>query len=307
MARLEREGTLRPVAPFDFDQSLDFIQTFPPMHGEQLVSETTLTRAAWASQTPVAFKLRATGTVEEPELHYEFYADDALSEADVAALLRRITVYLSLDDDLHPLYDLIDSDPPFVAVKRELYGYHQVKFLTPFENTCWTILSQRNLLPIAQRMKRVLIKEFSAGVEVAGMQYWPFPGAKAVVQASLEDLTRLLRNSRRAEYVRGAAVAFSEVDDKFLREGAYDEVFRWLCDIPGVGDWSAALIMIRSLGRMERIPYGDKSLMRIAGQIYGDGQPVTPEELQRLADRYGDLQGYWAHYMRATGRLVLSP
>jgi DNA-3-methyladenine glycosylase II len=307
VARIEREGTLRPVAPFDFDQSLDFIQTFSPMHGEQLVSETTLTRAAWVSQAPVAFKLRATGTVEEPELHYEFHADQALSEADVAALGRRITVYLSLDDNLHPLYDLIDSDPPFVAVKRELYGYHQVKFLTPFENTCWTILSQRNLLPIAQRMKRVLIKEFSAGIEVAGMQYWPFPGAKTVVQASVEDLTHLLRNSRRAEYVHGAAVAFSEVDDKFLREGAYDEVFGWLCDIPGVGDWSAALIMIRSLGRMERIPYGDKSLMRIAGQIYGDGQPVTPEELQRLADRYGDLQGYWAHYMRATGRLVLSP
>jgi DNA-3-methyladenine glycosylase II len=307
VARLEREGTLRPAAPFDFDQSLDFIQTFPPMHGEQLVSETTLTRSAWASQTPVAFKLRATGTVEEPELHYEFHADEALSEADVAALLRRITVYLSLDDDLHPLYELIDSDPPFVPVKRELYGYHQVKFLTPFENTCWTILSQRNLLPIAQRMKRVLIKEFSAGIEVAGMQYWPFPGAKTVVQASLEDLTRLLRNSRRAEYVHGAAVAFSEVDDTFLHEGAYDEVFRWLCGIPGVGDWSAALIMIRSLGRMERIPYGDRSLMRSAGQIYGDGQPVTPEELQRLANRYGDLQGYWAHYLRATGRLVLSP
>jgi hypothetical protein len=64
VARIEREGTLRPVAPFDFDQSLDFIQTFSPMHGEQLVSETTLTRAAWVSQAPVAFKLRATGTVE---------------------------------------------------------------------------------------------------------------------------------------------------------------------------------------------------------------------------------------------------
>jgi DNA-3-methyladenine glycosylase II len=307
VARVERQGTLRPAAPFDFDQSLDFIQTFSPMHGEQLVSETTLTRAAWASQTPVAFKLRATGTVEGPEVLYELYADEALSEADAVALLRRITVYLSLDDDLQPLYDLIDADPPFVAIKRELYGYHQVKFLTPFENTCWTILSQRNLLQIAQRMKRVLIKEFSACVEVAGMQFWPFPGAKTVVQASLEDLTRLLRNSRRAEYVLGAAAAFCDVDDKFLREGPYDEVFRWLCGIPGVGDWSAALIMIRSLGRMERIPHGDKSLMRIAGQIYGDGQPVTPEELQRLADRYGDLQGYWAHYMRATGRLVLSP
>lgn len=307
MARLQREGTVRPVAPFDFEQSLDFIQTFPPMHGEQVVSEKTLTRAAWASQTPVAFKLWATGSVEEPELCYEFYANEALGEGDEAALLRRITAYLSVNDDLHRFYDLIDSDPPFVTVRRELYGYHQVKFLTPFENACWTILSQRNLLPIAQRMKRTLIKEFSAGVEVDGMQYWPFPGAKIVVQASLDELTRLLRNSRRAEYVHGAAVAFSEVEEKFLHEGPYDEVFRWLCGIPGVGAWSAALIMIRSLGRMERVPYGDRSLMRIAGHIYGDGQPLAADEVQRLADHYGDLQGYWGHYLRVTGRVVLAP
>ena len=307
MARLQREGTVRPVAPFDFDQALDFIDAFPPMHGEQVVSETSLKRAAWASQTPVAVKLSATGTVEEPELRYEFHADNPLSEVDAAALVRRIETYLSLNDDLHRFYELIDSDPPFVTVKRELYGYHQVKFLTPFENACWTLLSQRNSLPIAQHMKRTMIREFSAAVEFDGMQYWPFPGAKAVVQASVEDLTQRLRNSRRAEYIHGAAVAFSQVDEAFLRQGSYDEVSRWLTGIPGVGAWSAPFIMIRSLGRMERIPYGDRSLMRIAGHVYGDGRPLPAEEVQRLADHYGDLQGYWAHYLRVAGRVVPTP
>ena len=307
MAELQRRGTVRPVAPFDFDQVLDFIVTFPPMHGEQVVSEKTLTRAAWASAQPVAFKLFAGGGVEDPKLHYEFSANEPLSETDVAALRRRIEVYLSLNDDLRRFYALIDADPPFGRVRRELYGYHQVKFLTPFENTCWTILSQRNSLTIAQLMKRKLVREFSASVELEGRQYWPFPGAKVVGQAGVGDLTRLLRNSRRAQYIGGAAAAFSEVDEHFLHEGPYDEVFRWLCDIPGVGAWSAAFIMIRSLGRMERIPYGDRSLMRLAGHIYGDGQPLAADEVQRLADHYGDLQGYWAHYLRVMGRVVLAP
>ena len=307
MALLQRHDTVRPCAPFDFDQVLDFIVTFPPMHDEQTVSEKTLTRAAWASRAPVAFRLSAAGSVEEPELHCEFYADEPLSETDAAALGRRVEVYLSLDDDLHRFYELIESDPPFVRVRRELYGYHQVKFLTPFENTCWTILSQRNSLPIAQHMKRKLIREYSASVELDGRQYWPFPGARAVGQASVQDLAALLRNSRRAEYIHGAAAAFSAVDDSFLHEGPYDEVFRWLCDIPGVGAWSAAFIMIRSLGRMERIPWGDRSLMRIAGHIYGEGQPLPAAEVQRRADHYGDLQGYWAHYLRVMGRVVLAP
>ena len=124
MAQLRHEGTIRPVAPFDFDQALDFIGAFPPMHGEQVVSETSLKRAAWASQTPVAIKLSASGTVEEPELRYEFHTNDPLSEADTAALVRRVEIYLSVYDDLHVFYELIDSDPLFVTVKRELYGYH---------------------------------------------------------------------------------------------------------------------------------------------------------------------------------------
>jgi DNA-3-methyladenine glycosylase II len=307
MARLQHQGSIHPVAPFDFDQAIDFILTFPPMHGEQVVSEKSLERAAWASQTPVAFKLSSTGTVEEPELRYELHADEPLTEADVAGVVRRIGVYLSVSDDLRRFYELIDSDPPFAAVKRELYGYHQVKFLTPFENACWTILSQRNLLGVAQRMKRTLIEAFSAFIEYDGREYWPFPGAKAVVRASVDDLTELLRNSRRAKYVHAAAVAFSEVDEAFLRDGSYDEVSRWLRAIPGVGDWSATFIMIRSLGRMERIPYGDPTLMHFAGQVYAAGEPLPAEEVQRLADHYGDLQGYWAHYLRVMGRVVLSP
>ena len=102
-------------------------------------------------------------------------------------------------------------------------------------------------------------------------------------------------------------MAFSQVDEAFLREGSYDEVSRWLRAIPGVGAWSAAFVMIRSLGRMEHIPYGDQALMRIAGQVYGAGKPLPAEEVQRLADHYGDLQGYWAHYLRVMGRVVLSP
>lgn len=156
-------------------------------------------------------------------------------------------------------------------------------------------------------MKDVLIREFSAPARLDGMEYWPFPGAKVVAQASVEDLTQLLRNSRRAGYIHDAAAAFSQVDETFFREASYGELYRWLRDIRGVGAWSAAFIMIRSLGRMERIPYGDPTLQRIAGHIYGGGRPLPAEQVQELADHYGDLQGYWAHYLRVMGRVVLAP
>ena len=56
--------------------------------------------------------------------------------------------------------------------------------------------------------------------------------------------------------------------------------------------------MIRSLGRMERVPYNDRALQRIAEAVYG--RQLADEDMQRLAEHYGDLQGYWAHTTSAS-------
>ena len=54
------------------------------------------------------------------------------------------------DDDLQPFYALAEADPPFWALVQRLYGYHQVRFFTPFENTCWAILGQRTPFAVAR-------------------------------------------------------------------------------------------------------------------------------------------------------------
>lgn len=35
-----------------------------------------------------------------------------------------------------------------------------------------------------------------------------------------------------------------------------------------------------------------------AGRVYGDGKPLTSQQLQPLLDRYGPYQGYWTYYLR---------
>jgi DNA-3-methyladenine glycosylase II len=64
-------------------------------------------------------------------------------------------VELSLGDDLRPFYAVAETDPAFAPLVQELYGYHQVKFLMPFENACWAILSQRNLISVSHNVKRL--------------------------------------------------------------------------------------------------------------------------------------------------------
>src|SRR5690349_11625917 len=111
-------GTLTPSAPFDFDQSLDFLGEFSPTRGEQALTARTLTKAVSIGGQPVVFRVTDSGTVEEPQLAYTLFAGAPLTDARRAAALDRVRFFLSLDDDLRPFYAIGCADPHLAPVIR---------------------------------------------------------------------------------------------------------------------------------------------------------------------------------------------
>lgn len=293
----EIEGILTAVPPFEFAQSLKFLALFTPAMGEQRIADLTLTKATSFNGQTVVFRVCPAGTVDAPSLANTLYSELPLNENVRAAAETRIRFFLSLEDDLRPFYEIGEADPAFASVVQSLYGYHQVKFLTPFENACWAILSQRNLMTVSRRMKAALTDVFGSVLEVEGVTYEAFPEPGALAMRSIDDINAVVGNLWKAEGLISVAHAFDNVDDVWLRTAPDEEVERWLRSIKGIGDWSATFIMIRGLGRMHGVPIGDKALMQAASRVYG--QMVTPEELLRLAKPYGAFGGYWSHYMRA--------
>src|SRR5215218_3868564 len=192
---------LIPVPPFDFDQSLDFLDEFSPMQGEQTLAGRTLTKAVSICGQPLVFRVAAGRTVDEPQLAVTLVTDQPLTEASRPAALDRVRFFLSLDDDLRPFYAVGCADPHFASVIRRLYGLHQVKFLTPFENACWAVLTQRNRIPIAQKAKRALVERYGCHLEVEGVGYWAFPEPAQLAGASGADLAALIGNDKRAAYL----------------------------------------------------------------------------------------------------------
>jgi DNA-3-methyladenine glycosylase II len=109
----------------------------------------------------------------------------------------------------------------------------------------------------------------------------------------------VIRNQRKAEYLSAVARAFMPMDEEFLRKASYKDVEAWLREIPGIGSWSAEFILLRGLGRMERVPFTEKRLLEAASRVYGQGEAMTRQSIQSIAQKYGSWQGYWAHYLRA--------
>jgi len=300
-------GRLTPAAPFDFAQTLRFAEDFTPARGEQRVAENTLTKAIKVAGRPIGFHITSVGTVDAPALDYTLYDARPFTPALIAASEDRLRFYLSLDDNLTPFYKIARDDPALAPVIERRYGLHQIKFPTPFENAAWAILTQRTPIPVARVVKDRLTQRYGGSIQVKirvagqgtdeteGETLWAFPDAPSLTAADPDELAGLIRNERKAAYLTAASQAFADVDEQWLRTGDYDEVEAWLRAIPGVGAWSAGFILIRGLGRVERVT-PNEPLLEAAARAYGE--PITPARFKELATRYGDTAGNWAFYLR---------
>jgi DNA-3-methyladenine glycosylase II len=296
MALKTTRGRLMPTPPFDFDKALRFLETLIPMRGEQTTAGGALIKAIALGGKTVVFRVNSTGTVDTPRLEYTLYARSALTEAEQAEAAARISAFLSLNDDLRLFYAIGGSDAHFEPLRDQLHGYHQVRFPTPFEAACWAILAQRTSMVVAHKHKQNLTELFSSGLRVEGREYLPFPEANVLAQAGEDAIRAAVRDLRKASYISAAARAFDGMSETWLQSAPLDAVRAWLREIRGIGEWSAGLVLLRGLGRMETVPLNDERILAAARQVYGD---VSTTELREIADSYGPCQGYWGHYLRA--------
>jgi DNA-3-methyladenine glycosylase II len=290
-------GALRPVAPFAFERSVDFLGAFGPGQSSHRVTNGAVTRAVVVDGEVAVVRLESAGTTARPRLRYTLWAGAPISRVLQRRAEARVGFWLSLDDDLRSFYRIAGRDRRFVPVVKALHGYHQVKFATPFESACWAVLAQRNRMAIARGMRDRLVERFGPALEVNGVTHRAFPEPTHLVRVPDDDLLTVLRQQRRARYLRAVAQAFDGVDDASLRTGDYDDVEAWLRAIPGIGPWSARFILLRGLGRMERVDGAEVAVGRAFARVYG-GRRGAPA-VARVAKPYGRWRGYWLHYLRA--------
>ena len=267
------------------------------MRDDQRIDELSLTRAVCIGGQTVVFNVRSTGLIKSPRLKYTLSSDRSLTSGVRDAVVDRIGFFLSLADDLEQFYRIGYGDVDFAPVLQRLYGLHQVKFLTPFESACWAVLSQRYPAAAAQRTKQAITEKFGTSLETSGQRYLAFPEPYRLASANEQNLVAIVRNQRRTKFLSGVAKAFSETDERFLRTAKYSQVEEWLSQIQGIGEWSSRLILLRGLGRMEKIAV-EKRLLKAASNVYGRGRTLTQGVLDQMAEKYGQWKGYWAYYLR---------
>jgi DNA-3-methyladenine glycosylase II len=282
-------GTLGVVEPFDLRTSIRFLRGFGACRGDQVLTEDSLTKAISIGGQAVVFQVRP-GRVG---LDYVLHSDRPIPEGLRERVCAQVDGYLSLSDDLSGFYARAAGDHPrFAALVSALRGLHQVRFLTLAEIGVWAVLSQRTPKNVSTALKRRITVMFGRELSFEGTQFRAFPELTDLAGLGPADWLAIVKNARKAEYLAAVVAGLLDIGEDYLRSAPYAAATKALRGIRGVGEFSAAAILLRGLGRMDFVPLEMPNFMDATAQVYGPG-----DHNAAIRARYGTHLGYWAYYL----------
>ncbi len=221
-----------------------------------------------------------------------------VSAGDPGAAGRQAARALSLDRDGTAYPEVGERDPVVAALMAEAPGLRPVCFGTPYEAGAWAILSQRTSMAHARRMRERLSGELGRPVAVDGRERHAFPlpadllaadgvaGVPAVKAGRLRSLAEAALDGR--------------LDAETLRALPPDEARAELRTLPGVGPFSADLILIRGCGAVDVFPRAEPRLHAAMSRAYG--VPADDERaLEAVAEGWRPFRSWVGVLLRAMG------
>lgn len=289
----EERFEIRPVGPYSLAASARFLEGFTPAAYEG------------DGEDGLRFAFVADGYAEGEEwvLGVYVYSEggkilgEVFGEADVEVVRAQVARVLSLDVDGRGFAEVGGRDPVVGRLRARYPGLRPVCFYSPYEAAAWALIGHRVRIAQAAKTKARMAEELGQVVEVRGEPVFAFPGPSRL--AELEAFPGL--NVTKIERLRhlGLAALEGRLDAAYLRSLPVEEALEELKKLPGIGDFSAELILLRGAGEPDHLPTHEPRLGRAVALAYGlDGPPVA-EELRRIAEDWRPYRTWVSLYLRA--------
>ena len=273
--------TLQLRGPFSLTASASFIEGFP---GTQADRSAEALRYAWAVDGDWR-TVQATLRQDEHGVHAE------LTGRTDAQLVRRaardLEQMLCLDIDGTGFAALGEHDRVIATLQQRFPGLRPVLFYTPYEAAAWTIICQRIRMTQAATIKARL------AIELGEHGAFPGPARLAQLTAPQRGLT-----DRKLGQLRTIAVAAQEgaLTRQRLRAMSYQDGLKHLQRLPGIGPFSAELILIRGVGHPDALPDHDTRLDEAIRSAYDTADNPA---VQSITDSWRPYRAWVALLLRA--------
>ena len=230
------------------------------------------------------------GTIAEPDVRFAIRSGNptAAARQGIGLTLRKV---LGLDIDPEPFQRLAAAEPTLRAMARALRGMRPPQFGDLFEAFANVVPFQQLSLEAGVAIVGRLVERFGESLNYGSRRFRAFPTARAIAEARLTALRACGLSSRKAETLRhlARAIESGELVEERIARMTTNAALQTLRDLPGIGPWSAGLVLLRGLGRLDVFPPGDVGATRGLSALM-HVEPGAP--LGHVVERFGDLRGY---------------
>ena len=215
------------------------------------------------------------------------------------ALRQLAAAVFCLGDDLRRCYAVLRGDPLMAGLLRRCAGLRMIRTADLYEALLIAVIGQQVSVASAESMRRRLMAALGDRALIGGITYLGYPSPRRLMAAAPRALRSLGLSRQKARYVlevaaRAAAGALTPGAFTHLTD---EEAIARLTDIPGVGRWTAEIVLMRGLGRPDIFPAGDLGLQRAVQRALGRADRPQEDELRALAERWKGWRSYGALYL----------
>ena len=248
---------LKPVPPFRLDLSVWVLRRRPENAIDRWDGQ-TYQRVLVMGDKLLMVAVQQAGSVETPRLRITASGREVPSNTKtwLAKALGRL---LGTQTDLSPFYRLAGLDRKLWPLAKRFKGAKPPRFATVYEALINGIACQQLSLSVGIQMLNRLAEAFGLAITVNGVPAYAFPRPQDLARLKPEDFRTLGLNRQKARAIIELSIAMvkGRLNLESL-EGLNDEqVVERLCELRGVGRWTAEYVLLRGLGRLHIFPGDD--------------------------------------------------
>jgi DNA-3-methyladenine glycosylase II len=215
----------------------------------------------------------------------------------LARIRSQVERILSLDVDGAGFPAVAERDPVVRDLQARYPGLRPVQFHSPYEAAAWTIIGQRIRMTQAAGIRTRIATQLGDSIDFGDRRLpsFPPPGHLAALGAFPGLTARKIAQLQ----ALGRAASEGQLDATALRSRSPEESLAHLQTLPGIGPFSAELILLRGAGHPDVFPAQEKRLHRAMAALYRLGSAPSLEALEAVAAGWRPYRTWTALLLRA--------
>jgi len=295
---------------FNVEWMLNHIRTSSYGVPYRFVGERVLRRPLWlAGELVVAeFDLSQAGAMGIHLISLRGHAvRRSKKKATLLSELKKQALFLwGLDHDAEGLDASMASDPDMAPLSERFGALRIVRAPDLYEALLVAVIGQQVSVRAAQsirwRLTQNLGTRVTAGSARRPESYYFYPAAQQLIEAGALGLREQGLSRQKSKYLLEIArhAAAGALDRETFTTLSDEEALRRLCEIKGVGRWTAEIALMRGLGRNDIFAAGDLGLQVAVQELRGMRKRPSEKALRRIAERWKGWRSYAAFYLWMT-------